>query len=50
MTVQSLETPENEFELVSKVFFRGSELEREYDEEQYFIKSTNVAVYTMDDL
>jgi hypothetical protein len=24
-------------------------LEREYDEEQYFIKSTNVEVYTMDD-
>jgi hypothetical protein len=50
LTVQSLETPGNEFELVSKVFFRGGELEREYDEEQYFIKSTNVEVYTMDDL
>ena len=50
ITVQSLETPEYELELVSKVFFKGGELEREYDQEHYWSKGMNVNIYTLDDL
>lgn len=50
ITIQSLEIPEYELELVSKVFFKGGELEREYDQEHYWSKGINVNIYTLDDL
>ena len=50
VTVQSMETPEYEEELVSKVFFKGIELERSFDEEYFRGKSLTVELFTMDDL
>jgi hypothetical protein len=50
VTVQSMETPEYEEELVSKVFFKGTELERNFDEEFYWGKSLTVELFTMADL
>jgi hypothetical protein len=50
VTVQSMETPEYEEELVSKVFFKGTELERNFDEEYFWGKSLTVELFTMDDL
>jgi hypothetical protein len=50
VTIQSMETPKYEEELVSKVFFKGQEMERNYDEENYRGKSLTVELFTMDDL
>jgi hypothetical protein len=50
VTIQSLETPKYEEELVSKVFFKGQEMERNYDEEAFRGKSLTVELFTMDDL
>lgn len=50
VTVQSMETPEYEEELVSKVFFKGTELERNFDEEYFWGKSLTVELFTMADL
>jgi hypothetical protein len=50
VTVQSMETPEYEEELVSKIFFKGTELERNFDEEYFWGKSLTVELFTMDDL
>jgi hypothetical protein len=50
VTIQSLETPKYEEELVSKVFFKGQEMERNYDEETFRGKSLTVELFTMDDL
>jgi len=49
-TVQSLETPEYEIELVDKVFFKGTQLESVYEQENYTGKGLTVAIYTMEDL
>jgi hypothetical protein len=50
MTVQSMETPEYELELVDKMFFKGGELERKYDQEHYWGKGMNVELFTLEDL
>jgi hypothetical protein len=50
VTVQSMETPEYELELVDKVFFKGSQLERQYDKEHYWGKGLNVELFTLEDL
>jgi hypothetical protein len=50
VTSQSMETPEYEEELIDKVFFKGQELERNYDEETYRGKNLTVEIFTMDDL
>jgi hypothetical protein len=50
VTIQSMETPNYEEELVSKVFFKGQEMERNYDEETYRGKNLTVELFTMDDL
>ena len=50
VTVQSMEKPQYEEELVSKVFFKGTELERSFDEEFFRGKSLTVELFTMDDL
>jgi hypothetical protein len=47
---QSMETPNYEESLVSKMFFKGQEMERNYDEEAYRGKSLTVELFTMDDL
>ena len=47
---QTMETPEYEESLVSKVFFKGQELERNYDEETYRGKNLTVELFTMDDI
>ena len=47
---QSMETPDYEESLVSKMFFKGQEMERNYDEEAYRGKSLTVELFTMDDL
>lgn len=47
---QTMETPEYEESLVSKVFFKGRELERNYDEETYRGKNLTVELFTMDDI
>lgn len=49
-TVQSLETPEYEIELVDKVFFRGSQLEPVYEQENYTGKGLTVSIFTIEDL
>ena len=50
VTIQGMETPNYEEELVSKVFFKGQEMERNYDEETYRGKNLTVEIFTMDDL
>lgn len=50
VTVQSMETPEYELELVDKVFFKGSQLERQYDKEYYSGKGLTVELFTLEDL
>ena len=50
VTVQSMETPEYELELVDKVFFKGSQLERQYDKEYYSGKGLTVELFTIEDL
>ena len=50
VTIQSMETPKYELELVDKVFFKGSQLEREYDKEHYWGKGMNVELFTLEDL
>jgi hypothetical protein len=47
---QSMETPNYEESLVSKMFFKGQGMERNYDEEAYRGKSLTVELFTMDDL
>jgi hypothetical protein len=49
-TVQSLETPEYEIELVDKVFFKGTQLESVYEQENYTGKGLTVAIFTIEDL
>lgn len=49
-TSQSMETPNYEEALISKVFFKGQELERNYDEENYRGKNLTIELFTMDDL
>lgn len=49
-TIQSMETPNYEEELVSKVFFKGVELERSYDQELFWGKGLTIELFTMDDL
>lgn len=50
VTGQSMETPNYEEQLIDKVFFKGKELERNYDEEHFWGKSLTVELFTMDDL
>ena len=50
VTIQSMETPNYEEELVSKIFFKGVELERSYDSEFFWGKGLTVELFTMDDL
>lgn len=50
VTFQSMETPNYEETLVSKVFFKGQELERNYDEENYRGKNLTIELFTMDDI
>lgn len=50
VTGQSMETPEYELELVDKVFFKGGELERQYEQEHYWGKGMNVELFTLEDL
>ena len=49
-TVQSLETPEYEIELVDKVFFKGTQLESVYEQENYTGKGLTVAIFTIEGL
>ena len=49
VTSQSMETPNYEEALISKVFFKGQELERNYDEENYRGKNLTIELFTMDD-
>jgi hypothetical protein len=49
-TIQSLETPEYELELVDKVFFKGNQLEPVYEQENYSGKGLTIEIFTMDDL
>jgi hypothetical protein len=49
-TIQSLETPEYEIELVDKVFFKGSQLEPVYEQENYTGKGLTVEIFTLEDL
>ena len=50
VTSQSMETPNYEEALISKVFFKGQELERNYDEENYRGKNLTIELFTMDDI
>lgn len=50
VTSQSMETPNYEEVLISKVFFKGQELERNYDEENYRGKNLTIELFTMDDI
>jgi hypothetical protein len=45
-----MEMPGSEEELVSKIFFKGVELERNYDSEFFRGKGLTVELFTMDDL
>jgi|GEM_PF-2848025 len=45
-----METPEYEEELISKVFFKGTELERNFDKEFYWGKNLTVELFRMADL
>ena len=47
---QTMETPDYEESLVSKMFFKGQEMERNYDEETYRGKNLTVELFTMDDI
>jgi hypothetical protein len=49
-TVQSLETPRDDYELVDKLFFKGVQLESDGENEDYWSKGLNVVLYTMDHL
>jgi hypothetical protein len=49
-TIQSLETPDYELELVDKVFFKGTQLESVYEQENYTGKGLTVEIFTVDDL
>lgn len=49
-TVQSLETPRDDYELVDKMFFKGVQLESNGDDEHYWSEGHNVVLYTMDHL
>jgi hypothetical protein len=49
-TIQSLETPEYELEMVDKVFFKGNQLEPVYEQENYSGKGLTIEIFTMDDL
>lgn len=49
-TVQSLETPNDDYELVDKMFFKGTQLERDYEDEYYWSNGHNIEIFTIDDL
>ena len=49
-TVQSLEFPDDEYELVDKMFFKGAQLERHYEDEDYWSKGHHIEILTIDDL
>jgi hypothetical protein len=49
-TILSLETPDYELELVDKVFFKGTQLEPVYEQENYTGKGLTVEIFTVDDL
>jgi hypothetical protein len=49
-SIQSLETPEYELELIDKVFFKGSQLESVHEHESYTGKGLTVEIFTLDDL
>jgi hypothetical protein len=47
-TVQTLETPDYELELVDKVFFKGTQLEPVYEQENYTGKGLTIEIFTID--
>ena len=49
-TTQTMETPEYEEDLLSKMFYKGNELLREYEEEDYTSKGLTVELFTMDEM
>jgi hypothetical protein len=49
-TILSLETPDYELELVDKVFFKGTQLEPVYEQENYTGKGLTIDIFTMDNL
>jgi hypothetical protein len=49
-TIQTVETPDYELELVDKVFFKGSQLEPVYEKENYTGKGLTVEIFTLEDL
>jgi hypothetical protein len=49
-TILSLETPDYELELVDKVFFKGTQLEPVYEQENYTGKGLTIEIFTIDNL
>lgn len=49
-TVHTIETPEDEFEYVDKVFFKGKQLEPVYEHENFTGKGLTVEILTMEDM
>jgi len=49
-TTQGIEIPNDELEVVDKVFFKGQEIERESAEEVLFGKNRTVEVFTLEDV
>ena len=50
LTAYYLETPDDELELVDKMFYKGSELQRHFDFENYRTKDLKVEVFTLKDI
>ena len=50
LTAYYLETPDDELELVDKMFYKGSELQRYFDFENYRTKDLKVEVFTLKDI
>jgi hypothetical protein len=50
LTAYYLETPNDELELVDKMFYKGSELQRYFDFENYRTKDLKVEVFTLKDI
>ena len=48
-TQQTLETPDTEIDLLDKVFFKGNELEREYDRELWRGKELTIQINTLNE-
>jgi hypothetical protein len=46
-TKQTLETPDSEIDLLDKVFYKGRELEREYDKELWRGKELTIQINTL---